>query len=317
MPKYICPRCGYICTQRNDMRKHFKRKKICSPVLEDISREKCFSLVLGETYENKISVNSKNVKNGEKPEIMQPKCNRNATGKIRNNTPEITDISKKQHISCEFCGRIFTKHQSYYRHKKDRCKVKDELTNKELKLMIDSRDDVIDKLSTQIEKLIDTVSKTSVNHTTHNHTTHNTTNHTTHNTFNFVVNAFGSEDLSYIKDNFITNLIQSCPYSSIPKLIQEIHFHPEHSENQNIKIPNKKLKLAQIFNGVDWEYKDKKETIENMTSKAYCILNNHYDKSTPNKYMDQFQKDFESGNKGIYKNITDKTELTILNNQDK
>ena len=55
MPKYICPRCGYICTQRNDMRKHFKRKKICSPVLEDISREKCFSVVLGETYENKNS----------------------------------------------------------------------------------------------------------------------------------------------------------------------------------------------------------------------------------------------------------------------
>ena len=78
--------------------------------------------------------------------------------------------------------------------------------------MMDSRDDVIDKLSTQIEKLIDTVSKTSVNHTTHNHTTHNTTNHTTHNTFNFVVNAFGSEDLSYIKDNFITNLIQSCQH---------------------------------------------------------------------------------------------------------
>ena len=50
----------------------------------------------------KFSVNSKNVKIGEKPEIMQPKCNRNATGKIRNNTPEITDISKKQHISCEF-----------------------------------------------------------------------------------------------------------------------------------------------------------------------------------------------------------------------
>ena len=103
--------------------------------------------------------------------------------------------------------------------------------------MIDSRDDAIDKLSTQIEKLIDTVSKTSVNHTTHNHTTHNTPIILTHNTFNFVVNAFGSEDLSRIKDNFITNLIQSCPYSSIPKLIQEIHFHPEHSENQNIKIP--------------------------------------------------------------------------------
>ena len=71
MPKYICPRCGYICTQRNDMRKHFKRKKICSPVLEDISREKCFSVVLGENYENKNSINPKNTKYTEKTE-MQP-----------------------------------------------------------------------------------------------------------------------------------------------------------------------------------------------------------------------------------------------------
>ena len=54
-----------------------------------------------------------------------------------------------------------------------------------------------------------------------------------------------------------------------------------------------------------------------MTSKAYGILNNHYDKSTENKYMEQFRKDYESGNKDTVKRINDKTEITILNNQDK
>ena len=35
MTCYICPRCNYKCKQRGDMRKHFKRKRICSVSLQD------------------------------------------------------------------------------------------------------------------------------------------------------------------------------------------------------------------------------------------------------------------------------------------
>ena len=41
--------------------------------------------------------------------------------------------------------------------------------------------------------------------------------------------------------------------------LKYIHFHPEHKENHNIKIPNKKQPYAQIYNGKDWEYKKKKQ----------------------------------------------------------
>lgn len=308
MPKYKCPRCGYNCNQRNDMRKHFNRKKICYHTMEDISIDECYLRTFGCDFDKTqkkllIQPESKNYASD-----MHPACIRKKSCNNLNNQYKIPEESIKHTILCEYCHTSFTKHQNYYRHKKDRCKGRD-LSRKELEIMIESRDHIIGKLSSQLEKLIDTVSKTS--------TTNNTTNNTTHNTFNFVVNAFGNEDVSYIKDKFINELIKSGPYNSIPKLIQEIHFHPDHSENQNIKISNKKLKLAQIFNGVNWEYKDKKETIENMTSKAYGILNNHYDKSTENKYMEQFRQDYESGNKDTVKRITDKTEITILNNQDK
>jgi hypothetical protein len=310
MPQYICPRCGYNCIQRNDIRKHFNRKKTCYAILEDLDISECYLRTLGEEIEKpqKKVLNASDMH--PKLRNMHPACIRYASSKNTEKMSNMPILPKIQTITCEFCSTTFTKHQNYYRHKKNRCKGRDDLTRKELESMIESRDQIIGKLSSQIEKLIDTVTKTST-------TTNNTTNNTTHNTFNFVVNAFGKEDVSYIQDKFINDLIKSGPYNSIQKLIQEIHFHPDHSENQNIKIPNKKLKLAQIFNGVNWEYKDKKETIDNMTSKAYGILNEHYDKSKENKYMEQFRQDYESGNKDTVKRITDKTEITILNNQDK
>ena len=301
MPQYECPRCGYKCNQRNDLRKHFNRKKICHHTLEDLSIEECFRRTLGE----KPSPNNKKVLNASD---LHPKLRKNGEkcilyasdmhpGKKSGSGAE----NSKPVITCEFCGQTFTKHQNYNRHKKNRCKKKGDLTRQELEIIIESRDQTIMELRYQIEKLLDKVG---------------TTNHTTNNTFNFVVNAFGKEDTSYIPSQYIQSLIKSCPYDSIPKLLKEIHFHPEHSENLNVKIPNKKLQMAQIFNGVSWEYKDKKETIENMTDKAYGILNKHYDQTQENSYMEQFRNDFESGNKETHKKIKERTELTILNNQD-
>ena len=49
---YNCPRCGYTSNQKGDIRKHFKRKKVCSVICSDIPIEECYEEVLGEKYEN-------------------------------------------------------------------------------------------------------------------------------------------------------------------------------------------------------------------------------------------------------------------------
>lgn len=296
MPEYLCPRCGYKCNQRNDIRKHFNRKNRCYHTLEDLSVQECFKRTLGEKPSPINKKKNDAAKMQPVKKFMQPKCSQNAAA----HTSEKGLHFPNKTLTCEFCAQTFTHHQSYYKHKNGRCKKKEQYTRKELEIIIESRDQTIAELSHQIEKLIDKVG---------------TTNNTTNNTFNFVVNAFGHEDTSYIPSQFIQDLIRKGPYDSIPKLLKEIHFHPNHSENLNVKIPNKKLQVAQIFNGVTWEYKDKKETIENMTDKAYGILNKHYDQTDDNNYMDKFRSDFESGKKETMKKIKDKTELTILNNQ--
>ena len=38
---HICQRCGYKTLQKNNIRKHYKRKKICEPILKDISIKEC------------------------------------------------------------------------------------------------------------------------------------------------------------------------------------------------------------------------------------------------------------------------------------
>ena len=66
----------------------------------------------------------------------------------------------------------------------------------------------------------------------------------TSNTYNIVINPFG-KNTSYITQDYV-KLINDSPYSGI-ELLKYIHFHPEHKENHNVKIPNKKQPYAQIY----------------------------------------------------------------------
>ena len=116
--------------------------------------------------------------------------------------------------------------------------------------------------------------------------------------------------MQYITSNIINKLIEYGPYKSIPRLLKHIHFNPKHKENQNIKIPNRKEKYAKIYNGDKWELRDKKETIEDLSDRAYNILEDHYD---GNKHMDKFISDCDEN---ALKKIHTETELMILNNQD-
>ena len=157
---------------------------------------------------------------------------------------------------------------------------------------------IIGELKSQIEVLL----KNQGSNNTH------TTNYT------IMINSFGKENLDYISKDYISNIIKSGPINSIPKLLKYIHFNPEHKENHNIKINNKKENYAQIFNGDSWEYKDKKSTISDMSDRAYDILNNHYQVGA-NSYMDKFKEQYDERSKSLYRRVHKDTEMMILSNQ--
>jgi len=168
---------------------------------------------------------------------------------------------------------------------------------KEYKAKLDSKDEMIQFLRSEISVLL----KEKGN---------------TYTTNNLVIQPFGKENIEYIKRDYIDKLLAVAPIKSIPNLLEYIHFNPEHIENQNVKIPNKKDSFAKVYDGKKWEYKDKNETIENMTDKAYGIINKHYDQGS-NKYIDTITEKLATKDKEIIKKIQKDTEVMILNKQSK
>ena len=92
---------------------------------------------------------------------------------------------------------------------------------------------------------------------------------------NVFINAHGQENLDYITSKYLNNLLK-IPYGAVPKLLKDIHFHPEHPENCNIRITNKKLRYAKVWENNKWRIKDKKEIIENMVDKGFNIIDGQF-----------------------------------------
>jgi hypothetical protein len=127
-----------------------------------------------------------------------------------------------------------------------------------------------------------------------------------------VLNAFGNESTEYINASAVKNILDQGAISSIPKLLQMLHFNPEHVENQNIRIPNRKENIAKIWDGSKWVFHDKQRTITTMTNKAYTIINNHYSEGS-NKQVDEFTSHYEDNDRNTIRRINKDTELMILN----
>ena len=135
------------------------------------------------------------------------------------------------------------------------------------------------------------------------------------------INCFGNENLDYIKDTDIFDCINKKYSSIIPLLIEKIHFDPEHPENNNVQIPNKKLPHVKIMNSkLEWELTKKKDTIHSMVENGYNILckkfQEKYHKLDINKQQQfrDFQLKYEEADKDTIKDIKENVEILILNN---
>lgn len=197
---------------------------------------------------------------------------------------------KKREYECDFCHKIFSHRNSRNLHLK-KCRDRN----------ITEKDKIIEDLRNQNELLKNTRSMNIQNNTI-------TTNN------NIIINAFGNENLDYIKKEYIHALIQAGPYASIQKLIKHIHFNPNHKENHNIKIPNKRDKYGMVFDGKTWQIKNKKNMITTIADHAYGIIAEHCEDLT-NMKLDKFRDDYENEDNDLMKRITNDAELVILNGQ--
>jgi len=288
------------------MTNHFNRKRKCKAVFNDISIEDCLKKLQNTKRTREVKKTSKNNK------IL-------STNNIINTfppPPSSANISSetKSNFTCPTCNKLFTRNDNLKRHQKicngtpptEKNECKNIYTKSEVEVLLENMN--LDHLKrNQINQIIIKELRHQINLLMQNQGSN-----ITYNT-NIMLNAFGQENTNYIDTKFIEKLIKSGPLNSIPLLLQHIHFNKEHNENHNIMIPNKKSTFAKIFNGQNWQISDKKKTIDDMTDKAYAMINEHYGGN--NTYMNDFKDKYDSENPSVNKKVLRDTEIMILNNQ--
>ena len=309
MVLYTCERCGIFSTNiRSHYVRHLNRKKPCKALKKDVSIATLKSkIVYGNAKLTPIDSGLTPIDSGLTPiDSELTPIDSGLTPIDSDLTPNIQK-SKIHKYQCEFCEKILSKSSNLHRHYK-RCKAKqDHKLIEHMSKQIENLEAEKEKMRKLHEKEVKTL-LTKVGNVTH----------ITNNQQNVYINNYGQENLSYINSNYLSNLLK-IPYGAVPKLLKDIHFHPEHPENMNIKITNKKLPYVSVFKGDKWELKDKREIIENMVDKGFNILDNQYELDKEGLSLNQvdryqnFQELYNSDDKVLKKKLVKSAELTILN----
>jgi len=127
------------------------------------------------------------------------------------------------------------------------------------------------------------------------------------------INNYGKENLEYISETYLIQLLQ-LPYGCVPKLIKTTHFHPEHPENHNIKITNKKLPYASVWKDKKWEVRDKKTVIKDLVDKNYNLMDDVFSDNKSIVKFKNFKDNYENDDKQMIKQLQKEAEVIIINN---
>ena len=316
MVLYECTRCGYSTKHRNSIKNHLNRKNICEPILEDISIDEIKFLYGFEQLESLPQNSSILPQNSS----FSPPQKSSLSPQKSSLFPQKSSLFEEKmsgDLICKFCTKNCSRSDNLKRHLKT-CKKKKihdlallEEKNKEIELLK--------------SQLIET-NKTSL--TTNNNTNNNTNNHinnNSHNTTNntIIINNYGEENIEHLGKKYLLNLFGRT-HRAIPLLVEKIHFDPEHPENQNIKLPNKKLPYIKIRKNDKWQFVDRKSEIINLIDAMCFILSENYQnmelkgKNNLNqnqinvieKYLDKYRND----DKELMKELETIVDLTLINN---
>ena len=303
---YECKLCNLYTHLKTDFTRHNNTKKH----INRVKMEEGLGLNIKKTVNNpsvnmNVNINSPNVN------INSPNVNMN-----------------NSNYKCKYCFKVFKYRQSRSRHELTFCsKTSNSVEQNKISISTDESNEaklleyikLIEKenklitkekkaMRKEIEKLIDTVGTS-------------TTNNIMNNTINIVApNNFTQENLDYLTGDYLDGLLK-IPYGSILNLLRYVHFNPNHPENHNIKIPNRKEKFAVVYNKGKWEIRVKKDVIGDMVETAYNIIDCHYDevKNTlefgRKERFTNYQISYDTDNKTRQKIETD-VELVILNGND-
>lgn len=135
----------------------------------------------------------------------------------------------------------------------------------------------IAEMRAKVEELTETIkSYHQVMRTTERKTEVNLVQNNNNNIFNnptVMINCYGNEDTSYVKEDFLTKCVRLMG-RGVVELVETKHFHKDHNKNWNIKGLRKKDKAVMVLVAPSrWELRD----LDRVLSKLYLDNVNRLD----------------------------------------
>ena len=144
-------------------------------------------------------------------------------------------------------------------------------------------------------------------------------NNTANNTVNNIkIVAYGKEDLSHLLEKDY-KIILNKGLKSVPAAVQAIHLNNNKPENHNIIVSNMRDKYIGVYDGTDWQLKDKDDVLQDMVYSKTDILSDKFnelidklDEPTKTKF-NRFLEYKDDDN--MIKIIKDDIKLLLYNNR--
>lgn len=225
-----CPHCPFETPYRHVLKKHLQRKRPCTCASADQSS------------------------GGEPP------SDSHVRGRPKADT------------TCPRCGKVFSRHQHMMRHMATCAPAPPAESTpgvQELQARVTELEELCRRLLEAQLRHTPVTSVTTNNNTTtnNNNTTTNitTTNNNTTTNISYNINALFNEDISYISEEALETLVRQ-QNMGVVKMIRDVHFHPHHPENHNIRLKSSKNKQVQVFDGTTW----KTDVLDDVLNKVTC-----------------------------------------------
>jgi hypothetical protein len=248
MPFYTCNSCQYSTKLKVDYERHLKTKK-------------------HQKNSSNVALCSPNV----------ALCSLNVAFSEKKAKP-------KKVYECKYCKKILQHHTSLSRHIKYSCKQnKDEdlkelarlfnekekkmnAKDNELMQLIKDKDNQMENMQKQIDKLTNKLQIQNINNGTVNN----------NNTINIQLLNHADTDYSHLTPNDYMACINSCN-KCVKTLIEKVHFNPNKPENMNIYLSNIKGKYVMIYKDNEWQIQNKKDQVNHLYDHNELVLETWYD----------------------------------------